>query len=128
MKKGFIIAAAAIIILILSYYAGSGFCQKNDVALSGYSLSADGSKLTFRTDVMSSVGFIRGFKNNGGGVRPHYLVFYSTFGGINSAWGAKNEFELDLSDSDTEIYFNRGKGGYELVLQKDKETGEWTRP
>lgn len=128
MKKGFIIAAAALIILILSYYAGSGFCQNGNVALSGYSLSADGSKLTFRTDVMSSVGFIRGFKNNGGGVRPHYLVFYSTFGGINSAWGAKNEFELDLSDSDTEIYFNRGKGGYELVLQKDKETGEWTRP
>ena len=24
----------------------------------------------------------------------------------------------------TEIYFNHADGGYELVLQKDKETGE----
>ena len=29
---------------------------------------------------------------------------------------------------DTEIYFNRPDGGYELVLVKEEATGEWIRP
>ena len=37
-------------------------------------------------------------------------------------------FELELDDTDTEIWFNRAGGGYELVLQKNVETGEWVRP
>lgn len=73
-------------------------------------------------------GITRGFKDNGGGVKPHYLTFYSTFGGLNCQLGAKSEHTLTLDKDDTEIYFNRADGGYELVLQKDKETGEWIRP
>jgi len=74
------------------------------------------------------MGYIRGYKNDGGGVKPHYLTFYSTFGGLNSSFGAKNKFELELGEDDTEIYFNRPDGGYELVLQKNTETGEWYNP
>ena len=68
------------------------------------------------------------FKDKGGGVKPHYLTFYSTFGGLNSSFGSINEIELELSRDNTEIYFNRPGGGYELVLKKDIATDEWIRP
>lgn len=42
-------------------------------------------------------------KDNGGGVKPHYLTFYSTFGGINSSFGAVNSLVLELGKDDTEI-------------------------
>ena len=74
------------------------------------------------------MGYIRGFEDQGGGEKPHYLTFYSTFGGLNSSFGAKHEFELELSEMDTEICFNRPDGGYALVLYKDPGTGVWTRP
>ena len=74
------------------------------------------------------MGFTRGFKDNGGGIKPHYLTFYSTFGGLNSKLGAKSEHILELDKDDIEIYFNRADGGYELIWQKDKVTGEWVRP
>jgi hypothetical protein len=74
------------------------------------------------------MGYVRGFKDNGGGVKPHYLTFYSTFGGLNSSFGAVNSFVLELGKNDTEIYFNRPNGGYELVLVKNIDTGEWERP
>jgi len=74
------------------------------------------------------MGYIRGYKDEGGGVKPHYLKFYSTFGGLNSSFGAKSEFVLELDEDDNEIFFSRSDGGHELVLQKDKETGEWVRP
>ena len=115
-------------VLIMSFLIGTGFVKRTDVALGEYSVSEDGKKLTFHAGVISSMGYTRGFKDNGGGVKPHYLTFYSTFGGWNSSFGAKNEFELDLDQNDTEIYFGRADGGYELVLQKDIETREWVRP
>ena len=85
-------------------------------------------KLTFNTYSTSSMGYIRGFKDVEGREKPHYLTFYSTFGGLNSSFGAKNEFILELGENDSEIYFNRKDGGYELVLQKNIETGEWVKP
>lgn len=69
-----------------------------------------------------------GFQDKSGGVKPHYLTFYNTFGGFNSSFGAKDHFVLELNPDDTEIYFNRPNNGYELVLQKDSDTGEWMRP
>ena len=36
-----------------------------------------------------------------------------------------NSFE---DEDDTDIYFNRTGGVYELVLQKNEITGEWERP
>lgn len=129
MKKRLVILAiAAVIVLILSFFVGTGFLKRADVVLYDYSVSEDGTKLTFHGGITSSMGYIRGFEDDGGGVKPHYLTFYSTFGGLNSSLGAKNEFVLDLAEQDTEIYFNRGDGGYELVLQKNAETGEWAKP
>ena len=93
-----------------------------------YSVNEDGSKLNFTVGMPFSIGYTRGYKNKGGGVKSHYLDFYNTFGVINSSLGAKFEYVLELDKDDTEIYFNRSGGGYELVLQKNQETGEWESP
>lgn len=127
-KKLILISVIAVIaILTASYFVGTGFIERTDVILTDYSVSEDGTQITLNASVSSSMGYIRGFKNNGGGVKPHYLTFYSTFGGLNSKLGAKNEFVLEVNEDDSEIYFNRAGGGYELVLQKNTETGEWEK-
>ena len=127
-KRAAIIMEAIILVIILSFLIGTGLRVRSDVILTDFSISEDGTKLTFQTAIPTSMGYIRGFKNDGGIEKPHYLTFYSTFGGLNNSFGAKNEFELALNESDTEIYFNRTDGGYELVLQKDIDTGNWIRP
>ena len=128
MKKKLLVILSVIILLFLSFFVGTGFMKRTDIVLANYSVSEDGTKMIFKTAVPTSMGYVRGFKNDGGGVKPHYLTFYSTFGGLNSTLGAKNEFELDLDKNDTEIYFNRSDGGFELVLQKNIDTGEWEKP
>lgn len=128
MRKKIVIMIAVLVGLFLSFMIGTGCMKRTDVVLGEFAISEDGKMLTFHTGVTSSMGYTRGFKDNGGGVKPHYLTFYSTFGGLNSSYGAKNEFTLVLDENDTEIYFGRADGGYELVLQKDVKTGEWVRP
>ena len=131
-RKTFMIGGTALItavvVLLASYFIGSGFIKRTDVVLAGYSVSEDGTEITINVGIPTSMGYIRGFEDKGGGVKPHYLTFYSTFGGLNSSLGAKHQFEIDLEETDTEIYFNRSGGGYELVLVKDSETGDWIRP
>lgn len=131
MKKAVRITLVAIITLVIvlqaSHYIITGFCVRTDVGLEYYSVSEDGSEIILRTSIWSSMGFTRGFKDDGGGAKPHYLTFYSTFGGLNSKFGAQNEHILKLDPGDNEIYFNRQDSGYELVLKKD-ETGKWIRP
>ncbi len=121
MKKKSMIIVPVIVVLLLCLFVGTGFTKRADVVLLDWFVSEDGTKLTFHT-----TGPTRGFEEKGGGVKPHYLVFNSCFGGLS--FGAKNAFALYLSEEDTEIYFNRTDGGYELVLQKNAETGKWARP
>ncbi|MBE5851806.1 MAG: hypothetical protein E7299_02450 [Lachnospiraceae bacterium] len=128
MKKKVVLVIAAIVVFIASFLIATGFIERTDVALCAYSVSETGSEITLKVCVMSSIGNIRNFKDNGGGVKPHYLTFYSTFGGLNSSFGAVNSFVLELDKDDTEIYFNRSNDGYELVLVKNADTGEWERP
>ena len=128
MKKIIIIALIVVIAVSAFYLIGTGYIINGGIYLGEYNVSEDGTELTFSAGIMSSMGFIRGYKDNGGGVKPHYLTFYSTFGGLNSSFGAKNEFVLELDKDDSEIYFKRANGGYELVLQKNAETGAWERP
>lgn len=122
------IAVILIIVLIIGYLFGTGLLKRGDVALTDFQVSEDGTKLTFSTTITTAMGYTRGFKDNGGGVKSHYLDFYSTFGGLNSRFGAKNHFELELGKDSSEIYFRRGDGGYELMLEKNQETGIWSRP
>lgn len=125
MKKKILTIATILLFLIASFLFATGFEKNPNVFLVDYSISEDGSEMTLTTAVASSMGYVRDFKDNGGGVKPHYLTFYSTFGGFNSSLGSKNVFTLELAPDDTEVYFNRADGGYELVLVKDKETGHW---
>ena len=126
MKKK-ILTVIVIVCILAAFLIGTGFQKMTDVLLTGYSVTEDGTAVRLDVQVASSMGYVRGFQDDGGGVRPHYLNFYRTFGGLNSAWGAESSFLLKVEPEDTEIYFNRPGGGYELVLQKDS-TGEWIRP
>ena len=128
MKRKVVLTIALIIIILASFLIGTGYIKRTDVVLSDYAVSEDGSAISLAVQVSSSMGYTRGFKNGGGGVKPHYLTFYSTFGGLNSSFGAINSFILELDHDDTEIYFNRPNGGYELVLIKNADNGEWERP
>lgn len=127
-KRIAVISIVIVAVLIMAYLIGTGFRKRTDVVLFDYSVAEDGTAISLGVQVPTSMGYIRGFKDNGGGVKPHYLTFYSTFGGLNSSFGTVNTFVLELEPDDAEIYFNRANGGYELVLQKDADTGEWIRP
>ena len=124
-KKIFLTIVAIVVASAAIYFVGTGFQKASSEVLIDYSISEDGTEMTFRVSSIESIGYVRGFHDKGGGVKPHYLTFYHAFGGINGTWGAKNTFTLKLAPQDTEIYFNRPGGGYELVLVKDQETGEW---
>lgn len=128
MKKKMMAVIIVVGVLVATFLISTGFHKRTDVVLVDYSVSEDGTAINLGVQVSSSRGYIRGFKNNGGGVKPHYLTFYSTFGGLNSSFGKVNSFVLELEPDDAEIYFNRPNGGYELVLVKEKATGEWIRP
>ena len=128
MKKKVLLTMAVIVVLTASFLIGTGFMKRADVILCDYAVVEDGSAISLHVQVSSSMGYVRGFKDNGGGVKPHYLIFYSTFGGLNSSFGTVNSFVLERGKGDTEIYFNRPNGGYELVLVKNIDTGEWERP
>jgi hypothetical protein len=127
VKKTVFAVIAIVCVLAAAFLIGTGLQKRTDVLLADYSVTEDGTVIRLDVQVASSMGYVRGFKNDGGGVRPHYLNFYRTFGGLNSAWGAESSFLLPVEPEDTEIYFNRPDGGYELVLQKDG-TDEWSRP
>ena len=132
MKKNLLviigISIGVILTLLLVFFIGTGFTKNPKVEIINYSLNDDGSELKFTIGIPDSIGYTRGYKNKGGGVKSHYLDFYNTFGTIFISLGAKFDYVLELDEDDTEIYFNRTDGGYELVLQKNEETGEWERP
>lgn len=128
MKHNAITAAVIlVIVIVLGYFGLTGSIKRGDVALVDFHVS-DENILTFSTTTMTAMGYTRGYKDNGGGIKPHYLDFYSTFGGLNSKFGAKNTFVLQLEKDDTEIYFRSMDGGYDLVLKKDPISGEWSKP
>ena len=128
MKKKIIIIVSVLVGVAIILFIATGLTKNPNVVIREYSVNEDGSKLNFTVGMPFSIGYTRGYKNKGGGVKSHYLDFYNTFGVINSSLGAKFEYVLELDEDDTEIYFNRSGGGYELVLQKNQETGEWERP
>ena len=128
MKRNIMAILVALLLVLALFLVGTGFLRRSDVVLVGHTLSPDGTHITLHTTVAGSMGYTRGFRNRGGGVKPHYLNFFSTFGGLNSRLGAKNVFVLPVGEDCNEIYFNRPDGGYELVLYRDEATGEWMKP
>lgn len=128
MKKKIGIILLLVLCGVILYFVLTGFSiQTSAYITDDFVVSEDGSQIMFKTGVGSSMGFIRGFKDEGGGVKPHYLKFYSCWGGFNSSLGAKNEFVLNLQPEDTEIYVYHGDNGYHLTLKKDTISGQWYR-
>ncbi len=119
-----------ILLMIVGIYTlSTGFMRRNDVCLTDYESWSDGKDnyITLKCSIPTSMGYIRDMKVDGGGVKSYYLSFYSTFGGINSSLGAQDIFTLQCNN-ETEIYFRRPNGGYELILVRDSTIGEWKRP
>lgn len=126
-RKRLALAAALLLGLAAALFVGSGYITRDDVVLHDYSLSEDGTELTLSAGLSGSMGYIRGFKSERDGDGDLRLSFYSAFGGFNSSLGARSEFSLALEEGDWEIYFSRPDGGYELILLKDGQTGQWQR-
>lgn len=127
MKRKQIIGVACILGLVLTWMICTGFSYETSAYIYDFVVSEDGSEIEFSVGVGSSMGFVRGFKDEGGGVKPHYLKFYSAWGGFNSSIGAENLYTLELAPDDAEIYVYHGDSGYTLALEKDLETGVWSR-
>lgn len=125
MKKVIIGIVAVILIVFIALFLSTGGVR-TDVVLRNYKVSEDGKTMTITVDVLSSAGYIRKMKQTDNYMEPDLinLTFYSTFG-INSKLGAKGTFTLELDSNVDEIYFDKGNKGYNKVLKKDKETGEW---
>ena len=124
MKKVIVIIFIVIVLLVITLFLAGGFTKRTDVIITNYSVIDDGKILKFNIDITSSMGHVRDFKVKQGGSNK-YITFYSTFGFLNSKIGAKNEFQIELDPFCSEIYFYKGDGGYNLVLQKDEITNEW---
>lgn len=120
-----IIAVTIFIALAGLYFVGSGFLPRTDMGLGEYSVSEDGKSMTITAGVMSSAGAARSCKASYEGENA-YLTFFTTFGGFNSLWGAKNEFSVELPEDCSKIYFYRGERK-KCVLEKNTKTGTWER-
>lgn len=127
MKKKIIYIVIFIILVALVWIIGSGFIKRTDVYLADYSVSKDGSEITLQVGIAGSMGYIRDFLNDTNKTEIMEMQFYSAFGGFNSSIGAKNEFVILLNPECREIYFYHNDG-FDLVLQKNQDTGEWVRP
>ena len=117
----FLIGAAAGMLFITP-----GFQKRTDVYLQKFSVSDDGSVITMQMFTVGSMGYIRAMetKQIGDGI---HCSFYCCFGGLNSSFGAKNRFEINLEEFATSvesIYLDRA-GLDQLVLERDAGTGDW---
>lgn len=129
MKKKTIIISVFVILVAVAaaWIVGSGFNKRTDVYLVDYSVSENGSEITLQVGVAGSMGYVRDFLNDTNKIEIMEMQFYSAFGGLNGAIGAKNEFVILLNPECREIYFYHDDG-FDLVLQKNQDTGEWGRP
>lgn len=125
MRKKICLVMLSMLGLIFAWMIISGYSYQTSAYITDqFVVSEDGKELKFTIAVGSPMGYVRGFKDEGG-VKPHYLKFYSAWGGLNSSIGAKSEYVLKLDPNDTEIYVYHGDSGYSLALKKDIESGEW---
>lgn len=127
MRKKIIITLIVLACLVIIELLVTGYVITTSAYMTDdYVVSDDGSEITFKVGIGSSMGFVRGYKDKHE-EDAHYLSFYSCWGGLNSMIGAKNEYTLKLSPEDKEIYIYRGKDKYDLALHKDSLSGEWVR-
>lgn len=124
-KKIFITGCIILIVIaIVVIFLATGMVKK-EVYLKDFKVSDDGKIMTIYVDTLDSSGYVREMKRTGGSTNGYYS-FYKTFG-FNSKIGAKDSFEIDLTNDMDEIYFYTGNKGYKLVLTKHQVTDEWVK-
>ena len=126
MKKTVIIIICVIVGLIGLYIFGSGFMKESGAFIEDYTVSSDGSELTIKVGVASSIGYIRKVSIHQQESGKLYLDCYSAFGGINGSIGAKNIYTIQLNGDTSMVVLYRNNNYYEAILEKDK-FGEWQR-
>lgn len=124
MKKKVIIIVLLIVAIIGVLFFSTGG-KRTDIMIINYTVSEDGTTMTFQAGVASSMGYIRTMREKDDGVAK-YLTFYQTFG-LNSTLGANDEFQIELDSDCKEIYLYEGPDEYRMVLQKDDISNEWVR-
>lgn len=119
-----VIVLAVIVFLAALYLIVPGFTKQGNAYISDYVVSEDGSEITIKVGVSTSIGYVRKVsvhQQHGGKL---YLDCYSAFGGINGSWGAKSEYTIPL-DAETEtIAIYRSTNCYDTVLEK-MDDGKW---
>ncbi len=128
-KKGLIISAIVVLVIvsiIAIHFVANGFAKRTDVVILEYSVSQDKS-ITMQTTLAGSMGFIRDMeverKDN-----KLYVSFYQTFGPLNSDFGAKDTYTIEIDSECTDIYFEKyieGNVEWDCVLHKDEVSGQW---
>ena len=88
-----------------------------------YTVSEDGRSMNLTVGVMSSMGYARTVKGKANG-DSLYLTFYSTFG-LNSTWGARDTFTIELPEGCRSIYFLPGSPDPYLAFTLSPVSGLW---
>lgn len=126
MKKTVTTLLICILAVGLALFLGTGFITRTDVVLTDYTLSEDGSRLTFTAGVAGSMGYIRDCRVEEKG-DVALVHFYCAFGGLNSSIGAKNTFTVTLPAGCTQVAFPRTELGFQVVLEQGAD-GLWQPP
>ena len=125
-KKSILIGIAAVSVLAVLYFVGSGFRKNPSAFLQDYRVSADGKEISLRIGAASSMGYIRKVKAHPQPDGKLYLDCYSAFGGLNGHVGAKESFSVELNEDTAVIAVCRNANAYEEILIK-AEDGSWQR-
>lgn len=120
-KRKTIVIVILLVIIVMGLFICSGFRKRTDVVLIKHEILEDNKKIKLSVGVTSSVGYVRKIKVKEK-YNSIYVTFYSTFG-INSNFGAKHEYTLELNSNVENVYFYT-KDGYKLVLTNNKNTWE----
>ena len=71
-KKIILTIVAIVFTLAALYFVGTGFQKASNEVLIDYSLSEDGTEMTFQVGSAESMGYVRGFKDNAVSPRHPY--------------------------------------------------------
>lgn len=123
-RKVLVISIIIIAVFLIAVFLITGRAR-TDVFLKDFEVSANGKTMTIEVGVSDSAGYVRKMKRTSGSMN-YYYTFYSTFG-INSKFGSKDTYEIELDDNVNEIYFYTGDKGYKLVLVKNTATRQWEK-
>lgn len=134
MKKVLLIIVAVIAafaVICCAVCIGSGFYRIKSAFIEDFTVSKDGTEMTIRIAVASSIGFVRRVSVHEKDDGELLLNCYSAFGGINGSIGAKWDYVIPLPENAKSIavYGDAGDGsgaGYKIVLQKN-ESGNWQK-